>query len=138
MWREFARDRNKVLLLSQKAVEQKPFHALDTDWGIMNTITWENCNLRKYLNSEFISTTFDTDEQELIIETNITTLDQSKGEAYRTRDRIFLLSKEEVLEYMPTSLPREHGDVAWCTRTVEWGLQGGFGGLVEISKGGGY
>ena len=69
-------------------------------------ITWEECDLRQYLNSEFYDTTFSADEKQRIIDT---TLKNDKNPwygiegGYDTKDKVFLLSLDEVIQYFGSS-----------------------------------
>ena len=80
----------KTLLLSKYALDCKPFNQSCCN------ITWENCDLRKWLNSEFINNAFSKEEQQAIVITKNKTDFNIK-----TEDKIFLLSTEEALEYLP-------------------------------------
>ena len=69
-------------------------------------ITWEECELRDYLNNQFYNT-FSEDEKMRIIQTKVTT---NKNPWYYptnggkdTNDRIFLLSAEEAIKYFGDS-----------------------------------
>jgi len=80
-WLILAEQDNKRLLISEQVLDCKPYHTRQQD------ITWAECSLRAYLNGEFLSKTFTTEEQAHIIKQNETT------------DKIFLLSLEEVMQY---------------------------------------
>ena len=62
-WFVLAKEEDRVLLLSRYALEGQPFNADSTD------TTWETCSLRKWLNSDFLTTAFDQNEQQKIAET---------------------------------------------------------------------
>lgn len=64
--------------------------------------TWENCSLRKWLNADFYEYAFSDSEKNLICETDITTV--SDGYSV-TKDKVFLLSTDEVNKYL--SLPSQ-------------------------------
>jgi hypothetical protein len=71
-----------------------------------NDVTWEISAIRKYLNSEFLENKFSEEEIEKIIETEIPNHDNlwygTKG-GNDTKDKIFLLSLEEVDKYFGNS-----------------------------------
>ncbi len=94
----------KSLLVSRYALDAVPYHTENTD------ITWENCSLRIWLNSEFLQTAFTEAERELIPETEV---DNSQKQGLRrwnnwkktkggnnTKDRLFLLSCLEAKQYL--------------------------------------
>ena len=89
-WKVLAKENGKALLISKYALDCKPFNQSCCN------ITWEKCTLRKWLNSEFINNAFSEEEQQAIV------LTKNKTNGSRTtEDKIFLLSTEEALEYLP-------------------------------------
>ena len=70
----------------------------------LDSVTWESCGIREYLNNEFLNKYFDDDEIDRIIETNLKNTD---NEYYKvsagndTVDKVFLLSIDEVKQYLP-------------------------------------
>ena len=119
-----------VLLLSRYALDSKPYHT-----G-RESLTWESCALRKWLNREFITSAFDSDEQNMI---NKTTVNTDPNPEYgisggnSTEDKIFLLSINEVEKYfdsdearicIPTEYAKANG--VWTyykTGTCWWWLR---------------
>lgn len=86
----------KALLLSKYALDCKPYHHEKT------SITWENCDLRKWLNTEFINNAFSEDEKDEILLSNITNNNNNEYDTYGgndTKDKVFLLSIDEVNKY---------------------------------------
>jgi len=88
----------KVLLISEKVLERKEYHVGGS------AITWEQCTLRKYLNGEFLDK-LDTINS-IIIEIQNDNPDnpwyQTVG-GNQTKDKIFLLSLNEVCRYFGDS-----------------------------------
>ena len=94
---------NKALITSKYCLDMKPY-----DESNANSVTWETCTLRKWLNTEFMSKAFTHEEQKAIIKTR---LDNGKRQIYYkfkngkgsggndTEDSIFLLSCAEANEY---------------------------------------
>ena len=72
-------------------------------------LTWEQCQLRNWLNSDFIQTAFTTEAASMI---SSTSLDNSNNPVYgtwggnNTVDRVFLLSYNEASVYFPTQNQR--------------------------------
>lgn len=92
-WIILAKDDNKMLVISDKAIDCKPYHS---SYG--NT-TWEECSLRRWLNDTFVNEAFTTEEQEKILTTNVTAdanPDYDTDAGNDTEDKVFLLSIEEV------------------------------------------
>ena len=82
------------------------------------SITWENCTLRKYLNNEFYNQ-FNEEEKSQIVKTKVINNDNSKyGTAggNDTEDNIFLLSIDEANKYFKSDDERKanyDGKAAW-------------------------
>ncbi len=83
---------NAALIITEDIIEQRAYHDAYKD------ITWADCSIRKYLNSEFYDKFNAFDKSRIIPVLNKNPDNQwygSKGGA-DTQDRIFLLSIEEV------------------------------------------
>jgi hypothetical protein len=90
---------SQVLLITERIVEKRPYHVRD------EAITWAECTLRQYLNGEFYNA-FTPESKARIAETTIQNPNNpwygtAGGQA--TKDRIFLLSIEEVVRYFGDS-----------------------------------
>jgi len=91
---------NKALIISEQVLQCQPYHESPTN------ITWSECNLRKYLNEVFLRETFTIEEQSSIIETNISNHNNpwyGTNGGGETKDKIFLLSLEEIVQYFGDS-----------------------------------
>lgn len=119
-WRIIARDGDRALLMSYYVLDKRAFH--DTK----HPVTWADSSLRQWLNSDFLNVAFTAEEQTLIV---LTPVDSLCGEASITQDRLFLLSYDELYQYMPVdsyriakSTPRVSGrydsyyECAWLLR----------------------
>ena len=64
------------------------------------TVTWENCSLRKWLNSKFIDKAFTAQEQGAVLESLVVNEDGAKGSeaGADTYDKVYLLSIYEVID----------------------------------------
>ena len=60
--------------------------------------SWEKSDIRKWLNEDFLNTAFTEEEQALIKTVEVSDLWQSGTKT--TKDKIFLLSKDEAFDYM--------------------------------------
>ena len=90
-----------VKLLSRYGLTAKAF---DDNGGW--DVTWENCTLRTWLNSDFLNAAFTNEEQQrLIFVTTETEYDQSGG-TNDTRDKVFVLNAEEAEKYFATDAER--------------------------------
>jgi hypothetical protein len=90
---------NHALIITNEIVEQSVYHK------DRNPITWAECDLQKYLNGEFYNK-FSKEQQKRILEVTNKNLPNQwiKTEGGKeTRDKIFLLSMEEVVRYFGDS-----------------------------------
>ena len=102
-WIVLDRTRNYALLLSKYIIDNRPYN------NSLENVTWENCTLRKWLNSNFINKAFTSDEKQRIEESDVTnhivynnkfTSDPSQIKGGNdTEDKVFCLSIDEVVEY---------------------------------------
>ena len=86
-WRVLDRAEDDVLLLSERILECRRYHA-----ELVET-TWRDCDLRAWLNGEFFGAAFGDGERELVLQT--TCGDNGDGTP-DTVDRVFLLSVPQV------------------------------------------
>lgn len=92
-----------VLLLSRYVIDCQSYAA-------GRRTTWQNCDLRYWLNGDFYEAAFDEEQQENIREIKI---DNGDNEYYDTPggedtyDKVFLLSIEEIAKYTGTKPERE-------------------------------
>lgn len=93
---------SKALILSKYAIEQKRYNE-----SSMGGKTWNNCDLRTYLNEEFMTVAFSGDEKDRICKTYLPTeeyMESGSAERYPaqpTFDKVFCLSFDEACAYFP-------------------------------------
>ena len=98
-WRILDALESKALILSQKTIENRAYNE------DLKDVTWENCDLRQYLNGEFYDH-FTAEEKALITVAKIKNADNpwhGANGGNDTDDRIFLLSIEEAVRYFGDS-----------------------------------
>lgn len=111
-WRVLTVDKNKALLVTKDVITKKAYNEE------FKEITWEDCTLRQWLNSEFLNA-FSTDEKGKIIDTSIVNKNNptySTSGGNDTKDKVFLLSIEEASVYFSSDEDRMaeyHGDNEW-------------------------
>ena len=102
-WIVLEKSNNKALLLSKYLLTSHVYNDENVD------ITWENCTMRKWLNSEYINTIFSKKEQGSILTTDVINNDNAqygtKG-GNNTKDKLFLLSIDEVNKYFSSANQR--------------------------------
>ncbi len=111
-WMVLAVEKNKALIISQYALDCKPYNNTDT------ATNWEKCTLRTWLNGTFYDAAFVGDYQKMIINSTITTGKYNALSVNNTTDKVFLLSIKEVINYFST------GEVRKCAPTEYAKAQG--------------
>lgn len=102
-WRVLAREGSAALLLSVYGLDTQLYHTRRVD------ITWEDSSLRKWLNGTFFKAAFSAQEQKAVM---ATTLQNDNNSRFGTRggsdtkDKVFLLSLDEVGRYLGGNLER--------------------------------
>ena len=119
-WRVLDKQKDKVLLLSNNALDSQKYHTE------MTAITWEDCSLRSWLNEEFYETAFDKSERKYIAETHVINADNptygTEG-GNDTYDKVFLLSIGELTTYFDSESARY--DKARGARITEYAKANG-------------
>lgn len=96
-WLVLAKENNKIFVISEKALDCQPYNIEPNV-----NVTWETCTLRKWLNTDFINSTFSSDEKAKI---PTVTVSADKNPKYgtdpgnATQDQVFLLSITEANKY---------------------------------------
>ena len=92
-WLVLKKSDSKALLISRYGLDCKKYHLENVD------MTWENCDLRKWLNGEFLRTAFTAAEQKKIAVTKLANDNNAKYGTFGgngTEDRVFCLSLAEA------------------------------------------
>ncbi|MCH5265543.1 MAG: fibronectin type III domain-containing protein [Lachnospiraceae bacterium] len=92
-WRVLSVQGDDALLVSEYNLDCQPYH--ETAVEKIGDVTWENCSLRGWLNSQFYQNAFSEAEQNAIKETTLVN-EGVTGAKYNTVDKVFLLSPAEV------------------------------------------
>lgn len=102
-WVVLDRRGDELLLLSSAVIDAKKYHSE------LSEITWEKCDLRKWLNKEFLQKAFSEYEQNILVQKH--ELENPDNEDYQTRgghlteDKVFLLSIPEAQRYFNSETP---------------------------------
>ena len=110
-WIVLARKDNKALLISKNTLNCQPYNDIDT------VVTWDNSSVRTYLNEIFLKGAFTGAEQRQIITSDVIADKNPKygtDPGRDTRDKIFLLSINEVNNYLKTDSERECEPTAYA------------------------
>ncbi len=91
------KDDGSLFLISKYALDVRAF-----DSRQMAVTTWENCEVRQWLNNDFLECAFSDEEQQFIMTTKVVAHRNAKydGDAGNdTEDKVFLLSTQEAEQY---------------------------------------
>ena len=105
-WVVAKKDGDDFLILSKKALDCQQYNT-SRSRKTLEPIKWENCSLRKWLNSTFFNEAFSSSEREMIKNVTITTQDSgySTKKTTSTTDKVFLLTSGEMHEYFGYGSP---------------------------------
>ena len=96
-WLVLAVEGGKALVLSEKVMENRAYRPQ----GI--NVNWENCSLREFLNGSFYNSAFSEQEKKWIVESQLINANNPQygtSGGNSTKDKVFLLSIDEVNKYM--------------------------------------
>ena len=103
-WIILAKDDNKMLVISDKAIDCKPYNTSSAN------ITWETCSLLNWLNNDFINSAFSATEKTMISSVKVSAdknPDYDTDAGNDTEDKVFLLSIEEANRYFKYDSERQ-------------------------------
>ncbi len=89
-WLVLDKKNGKALLLSKYALDCQPYHEWHTNQP------WVDWTLREWLNDDFLSTAFNSIEENML---SVEMLDNSSSGDVDTYDKVFCLSDEEAISY---------------------------------------
>lgn len=131
----------KMLVISKYALDCRHYHSSGKE------VTWENSDIRKWLNNDFVSNAFTDVEKNSI---KITTVENDGNSDYDidggkdTKDSIFLLSIDEAKQYFPKNIDRmcqatkyaeaQGSEFDSITRNCRWWLRSPGSSLYSASS----
>ncbi|MGN1394577.1 MAG: DUF6273 domain-containing protein [Succinivibrionaceae bacterium] len=119
-WRILDIKDGKALLISELLLDAQPYNKERKE------ITWENSSIRHWLNNEFINEAFNSQEKSRI---SLTLLDNWDNQEYGTnagndtKDKVFLLSLDEVYKYLPNANQRTIKVTAYAKKRGAWACE---------------
>lgn len=125
-WVVLAKEDNKILVISEKALDCKPYNNEE-----YTVVTWETCALRKWLNSSFINSAFSSEEKAKIPTVTVSADNNpvySTDPGNATQDQVFLLSIFEAEKYFSSNSARDCEATAYAVangaeRNCTWWLR---------------
>ncbi len=110
-WIVLAREGDHILVISKYALDCQKYN------NSFDTVTWETCSLRKWLNETFLNTAFSSEERGKI---SVVTVSADKNTSYSTNlgnattDQVFLLSITEANNYFSSDSARTCQGTTYC------------------------
>lgn len=109
-WRVVDTSGKMKMLLAEEIVLEKPYNELRVD------TYWQHATLRKWLNKEFLQEAFTQEQRMMVMATRRT---NEPNECFYTNaglptmDKVFVLSKRELDQYLPERKDRAFGKWWW-------------------------
>ncbi len=103
-WIVLDKQGDKLFVISKYILDQKNYH---NEWL---DVTWETCDLRKWLNGEFFTAAFTKEQQARIVAQTVVTPDHpttATDGGNDTTDRVYLLSSDEAERYFDSDEARK-------------------------------
>ena len=107
-WRVLDIEDDKIFVLSEYVLDCQPVYLGNDDY------TWKTSDLRKWLNSDFVSKAFNKKGEKLILDSTISEsvvsfveYDDYENIEETTTDKVFLLGYEEMHKYLKDTKDRE-------------------------------
>ena len=95
-WNILFEDQEKVLLHLAYGICTMPYDSAG------KKVQWENSNIRKWLQKDFLTKAFCSEEFDKIMEVDIEHLKDIRNSSptvYKTKEKVFLLSEREILSF---------------------------------------
>lgn len=112
-WIILDKQEDKALLLSLCVIEEKSFSEKSS------SDTWENSDIRKWLNSSYMDKTFSKAEKEMILKSHLINSDNEND----TDDYVFLLSEDEIYKYFELEEDRTTTDRSSVENYLDHGFE---------------
>lgn len=110
VWRVLQKEGPRCLLFAAEVVDHRCFHHERDD------STWSNCDLRRWLNKEFLEEAFTLKERmNIMLSTHRNNIDPRWHDENGpdTRDKAFVFNRIELDEYVPNTEDRSIGEWWW-------------------------
>ena len=110
-WLVIGEEDDSVLLITKDVIDCLPIDSK------VHKTTWEDCELRAWLNSDFLDTVFSTEERASLLPNTVRTQHNRTKEYFETTDYAYILSREEAErvfdpislgEAQPTPVAKSH------------------------------
>lgn len=104
-WRVLAKDGSRILVISRYILDVQAYHSEK------GSITWQECDLRRWLNVDFLIDAFSDEERKMIpkvtVKADSNPNSPSADPGNDSQDYVFLLSIKEVNRYLKSDTARK-------------------------------
>lgn len=130
-WKVLDKEDGKIMVILDSLLTVRRFNDSQADENRkFLTVTWENSDVRAWLNDEVYNSLFSTLEKERILETEVVTPPATQGGfsgelrdgGANTLDRLFFLSYDEVRKYMPYADSRIPSNIVYTIAGYKDGM----------------
>ena len=105
---------NEFYLYSKKILDVKCYNET-----MSNSVNWENCDLRKWLNNEFYNSAFSDAEKKVMVEKEFTSgYERDMKQKVRTKDKVSLLGKEDGFDNIKYNVELYTADATSYAKSV--------------------
>ena len=114
-WTVLERTGDDILLISNYILDSHVYDEKNTD------VTWEKSSLRSWLNGDFYSAAFSSNERNFIQSVNISNLDNTFYETEGgddTEDKVFCLNVEEIMKYYDFNNWNDNDQYGYCQALI--------------------
>ncbi len=111
-WRILAKEAGRLLVISKDILDCRHYHAINNA-----DVTWESCSLRKWLQESFFEAAFSQEEKARILPSRLpngNNPERGTPGGNSTRDTVFLLSIDEINQYLPEEETRKATPTAYA------------------------
>ncbi len=111
-WRILAKEAGRLLVISKDILDCRHYHAINNA-----DVTWESCSLREWLNESFYEAAFSQEEKARILPSRLpngNNPERGTPGGNSTRDAVFLLSVDEINQYLPEEETRKATPTAYA------------------------
>ena len=113
-WIVLDTDGNKALVVSRYGLEPREFN---DELNLYKAVTWDNSQLRSWLNDAFYISAFSAEHQKMILLTDVKADPNPDSRVHpgrNTKDYVFLLSVPEAARYFASDSDRQCFGTAYC------------------------
>ena len=122
VWIVLDKKDGRILLFSKYCLNIREYDAEHN-----SDLTWQSSDIRKWLNGDFMDSAFTVEQMEVIARQTLINADSEKygtDGGDRTIDQVFLLSENEITQYIPNKADRRAAPTEYAKAQTKYTLTG--------------